>query len=325
MTGSWRFIRSPTAVLIAGEIWMGQQLRVGVTAGFVFAHVRDRATFSDWVECIHKVGRMGFAGIGLEIFNEEQEQIFAGSNLLEIKKLLDEYDLEVGQFVAEYSFQNLFSLDQARRRKGIDQIKYAAEACLKLERPKVVEVTSYPPPEWRETGAQFFQGFPASVRLPDNASYSEFWKVGLESVSACLEHLHSVGLIFAIEPRPNAMFSTPDSILRFVEQFPAAARPTVVLDVGHLEAQRETIDVAFEKTADALIGVHLADHNATNYKDIPGTGSVDWQAVISGLKRINYTGPFDLEYFNDNLTDPVAAYAQGKAFVEAQLQLAADS
>ena len=146
---------------------MGDELRVGVTAGFVFAHVQDRATFSDWTACIDKAGRMGFAGIGLEIFNEAQEDIFAGANLLEIKKLLDEYDLAVGQFVAEYSFQNLFSLDQARRRKGIDQIRYSGEACLELERPKVLEVTSYPPPEWLETSAQFFKGFPGSVRLPD--------------------------------------------------------------------------------------------------------------------------------------------------------------
>jgi D-psicose/D-tagatose/L-ribulose 3-epimerase len=156
--------------------------------------------------------------------------------------------------------------------------------------------------------------------MPPGAAYSDFWNAGLESIGECLEDLERTHLTFAIEPRPHTMFTTVDSVLRFVDRFDAGASPKVVLDTSHLQAQQEMIDVAIEKAAPVLAGVHLSDHSAANNREPLGAGSVNWDAVFGALKRIDYGGPLDLELYGNGIKDIDKDYLAGKAFVESMIR-----
>lgn len=296
-----------------------EKLKLGVTAGFVFAHVWDRATIKDWLKCIRKAGEMNFVRVGLEIFYEHQEPIFAGANLLEIKRMLDDYNLQVGQFVAEYAFQNLFSLKKDERNKGVDQIKLAIDICLKLERPRVIEIVAYAPREWVALGAKIYKGFLGKTKLPDQAGYYDFWQAGVESVGRCLQAVRQAGLVLAIEPKPNTMLTTVDSLLRFMNEFPVDAPLQAVLDICHLEAQREMCDVAIEKMAGRIAGIHVADHHPKRYREIPGQGSVNWDVVFRSLKKNKYHGPLDIELFGNHIKDVDRVYLKAKRFVETKI------
>lgn len=299
---------------------MSKGRRVGVTPGYIFAHVEDRQDLSIYLECINKAGRMNFAGIGLEILCETHEAIFSDANLLKISELLERYDLRVEQFIAEYAAADLFSLDPKRRARGRDRIGFVAELCLKLGRVEVVHIPSYKPEEWLETGAERYPGLPGAASLPPERTYGEFWDAGLESFRDCLADLKDTPLSLAIEPRPDTLLTTADGALRFADQLETGTNGLkVVLDTSHLQAQREMIDVAIEKASSRLVGIHLSDHSAANYREPLGRGMVNWDAVFASLRKIEYRGPLDIELYGGNIEDVDAEYWAGKAFVESRL------
>lgn len=294
--------------------------QVGVTPGYIFAHVEDRQDLSIYLECIGKAGRMGFSGVGLEILHEDHEAIFSNANLPGIIDLLEQYNLQVGQFIAEYASADLFSPDPKRRARGQDRIKVVAEICLKLPRVRAIQVPSYKPDAWLEAGGETYMGLPGRASLPPGTGYAAFWDAGLESISGCLAELADTPLSFAVEPRPQTILTTVDSALRFAGAVRAGGRGLqVVLDTSHLQAQQEMIDVAIEKAAPVLAGIHLSDHGADRYRAPLGKGNVNWDAVFASLRRIDYRGPLDIELYGDCINDIDGAYLAGKEFVEARL------
>jgi sugar phosphate isomerase/epimerase len=65
-------------------------------------------------------------------------------------------------------------------------------------------------------------------------------------------------------------------------------------DSGHAHIRHE-LDI-LETYADRLIATHLHDNNGLSDQHLlPGQGSIDWQWVISTLKRCGYAGPVNLE------------------------------
>jgi len=291
--------------------------RVGVTAGYIFAHVEDRQDLPIYLECIQKAGRMQFAGIGLEILREEHEEIFSDANLFRIKALLEQYDLHVGQFIAEYAAAELFSPDPERRARGRRRLAFIAERCLMLERVKTIQIPSYKPVEWSEEGAEQYPGLPGTASLPPETTYGVFWDAGLESIRGCLDDLEGTPLSLAIEPRPQTVLTTVDSVLRFAQQLDTdRERLKVVLDTSHLQAQREMIDVAIEKTSSRLVGMHLSDHSVANYREPLGKGTVHWDAVFASLRKVDYRGPLDIELYGGSIRNIDAEYLAGKTFVE---------
>jgi sugar phosphate isomerase/epimerase len=79
----------------------------------------------------------------------------------------------------------------------------------------------------------------------------------------------------------------------------------ICVDTGHANMHRDMYHepaVAFlEEFASSIFQFHVSDnHGEKDDHIVPGTGNVDWEAVLAALARTGYRGPVVLELNSDN-------------------------
>ncbi|UCF99513.1 MAG: sugar phosphate isomerase/epimerase [Spirochaetaceae bacterium] len=87
----------------------------------------------------------------------------------------------------------------------------------------------------------------------------------------------------------------------------------ICVDTGHANLHRERdhtyLQRLFQEFQDELIQVHVSDNfGVKDEHSLPGQGNIDWPAVMSTLKEIDFEGPFVLE-----LRTPPPRESAGKA------------
>ena len=122
----------------------------------------------------------------------------------------------------------------------------------------------------------------------------------------------------ALEIMPSAVIGGIDGFMRLCGQLD---NDTLGLnfDTGHAWAAKENIYMVPAKLNGQLLGTHFCDNfGHENLSLRPGAGSIDWPAVIDGLKTAGYEGSFDIEIIC--APDAVSyEYGKGRAFIESVL------
>jgi sugar phosphate isomerase/epimerase len=86
----------------------------------------------------------------------------------------------------------------------------------------------------------------------------------------------------------------------------------IMLDTFHMNIEEDSFDLSIIKSKNLLYHLHFADNN----RKMPGFGHINFDAVISALKKITYSGTISYEptinnlYYKDDLIF-------GKKFIEA--------
>ncbi len=117
-------------------------------------------------------------------------------------------------------------------------------------------------------------------------------------------------MLLLIEPEPGLLLETTNQYLEVAERLDA---PSVGLnfDVGHAFCVREDLPRAITRLASQIRHYHLEDIAASraHYHLVPGTGVIDFSAVISAIRQTGYDGWLTVELypFQD---DPDAAARQ---------------
>ena len=117
-----------------------------------------------------------------------------------------------------------------------------------------------------------------------------------EGVAATCEVVRAAGLVPAFEPEPGMAVETVAAYRELCLRLGAAA-PALTLDIGHLYAVWEGEPVhAIGACADRLAQVHLEDMRRGVHEHlVPGEGNVDFDAVLTALKKSGYGGPVCFE------------------------------
>jgi sugar phosphate isomerase/epimerase len=118
---------------------------------------------------------------------------------------------------------------------------------------------------------------------------------------------------------PSAVIGGIDGFMRLCDQL---GKDTLGLnfDTGHAWAAKENLYMIPAKLNGQLLGTHFCDNfGHENLSLRPGAGSIDWPAVIEGLRTAAYEGSFDIEIIcpPENVRQE---YAQGLAFIDAMLR-----
>jgi sugar phosphate isomerase/epimerase len=132
----------------------------------------------------------------------------------------------------------------------------------------------------------------------------------VEVLKPLAQHAHDRGILLLIEPEPELLLETTDQYLEVAERLNA---PSIGLnfDVGHAFCVREDLPRAIAKLAPHIRHYHFEDIAATrvHHHLVPGTGAIDFAAVVSAIRATGYDGWLTVELY-PFLDDPDAAARQ---------------
>lgn len=120
---------------------------------------------------------------------------------------------------------------------------------------------------------------------------------------------------FADGQRQRTYTATPAELIDLVDAFDHP-RVGVLWDTGHAHLQGLDQGAALRGIGSRLKATHIADNNGMwDLHLMPFLGTVDWKAVMDGLRAIDYPGDFTYEIHNyvrhmpDSLRDSAARVA----------------
>lgn len=129
------------------------------------------------------------------------------------------------------------------------------------------------------------------------------WQLGVESLRACAEVAHDVGVRLAVEPTPqdsNVLEDACDCLQLLDDAQLGPDVAGVMLDTAHIFHRHDDVRAAVREAGDRLIYVHLAELD----RDPPGTHR-DFTSVVQELRGCGYDGWLSLEVgFNRRDVDP---------------------
>jgi sugar phosphate isomerase/epimerase len=173
------------------------------------------------------------------------------------------------------------------RRVRIDHTRRALSLCAELGAPHITT----------EPGGPLARG----------QSRREAIDLFVEALKPLAEHAHDVGVLLLIEPEPGLLLETSDQYLEVAERLGA---PSIGLnfDVGHAYCVREDLPRAIAKLAPHIRHYHVEDIAASrvHHHLVPGTGAIDFAAVLAAIRQTGYNGWLTVELY-PYLDDPDAA------------------
>jgi sugar phosphate isomerase/epimerase len=189
-----------------------------------------------------------------------------------------------------YWYPSFIEPEPHYRQVRIDHTHRALDLCAELGAP---HITTEP-------------GGPLAPGQPRQEAIDLF----VEVLKPLAQHAHDRGILLLIEPEPDLLLETTDQYLEVAERVNA---PSIGLnfDVGHAFCVREDLPRAIAKLAPHTRHYHFEDIAATrvHHHLVPGTGAIDFAAVVSAIRATGYDGWLTVELY-PFLDDPDAAARQ---------------
>ncbi len=240
-------------------------------------------------ESMGKIKEAGFSSMEMEIVGGNQEYI---DNWQRVIDKSSELDLDIISIMAVT--YDMFSLDQKKREKSLD---YFAQICEMTNRIGSRFVTNcfYLPPELqpKEKSELYHGGPPVKIKIPKNFYWPYFRNMVIDQLTKSSHIASDNGLEFAMEIRAGDFITSVDGLIQLFDNS-EVENIGVIYDVAHVHAVKEYLDLGIHKFAenDYIKLVHLSDNDGAHaYHLPPGHGNIDFENVISTLKKINYDGP----------------------------------
>jgi D-psicose/D-tagatose/L-ribulose 3-epimerase len=156
-----------------------------------------------------------------------------------------------------------------------------------------------------EVGGEYLIVVPSAVGRPDAIDGNEFIR-SVNALKKCAGFFRAHGIKAAIEPIRSAEVSLTHSIddaLRLIETVGNDAIGHINADTYHMLLEESHIGEAILKAGRRLVNLHIADSN----RDAPGTGMIDFDAVIRAVYLVGMNeegryvtpeplGPFPVPY-----------------------------
>ena len=145
----------------------------------------------------------------------------------------------------------------------------------------------------------------------------------LESILRSAQWARESCVMLALE---NVECPVVDSIEKGMGFVRAADTPWFQMypDVGNLTAMEKDVTRELLAGGRHLVGVHLKDTRIREFRRVPfGEGLVDFDAAFRTLRRMQFTGPFMVEMWNESVADPGAVVRAARLWLGAKLDAAA--
>ena len=247
-------------------------------------------------DAIKRIARLGFKSVELIAWNGQVLiDYYTKETIAHLKKLLKDSGLRMTNF--NNSPRDLCSTDKKLRQASKDSYKKAVEVAHELGAETLTSVSPYP--FSMTNGYKHILELPKSqiwtikgdLNLDFSANYQQF----VEDMKELCQWNADAGLKLLIEPHPYRWVNSAQSMLRLMEHV-GAANLGFNLDPSHLFASGEFPQRTIYELKGKVWHAHFSDNDTlTNAHWRPGTGKIDWHAVMQALKDTGFNGEISFE------------------------------
>ena len=221
----------------------------------------------------------------VELLVPEPEE---GLKATDIRMALDDSGLSIALAARVSLARSISDEDPSVRQAGSDYLKY----CIDLAH--AVGAVSVGGPLY---GAPMVFAGRAPAPVTEKEMKAREERV-IEALSKLSLQAEDAGCLLALEPLnryETDVISTVSQALRVIK---AVDHPSLGLlfDTFHANIEERSIPDAIRMAADNLFYFQGNE----NHRGFPGTGNMDWPAIMKALCDINYKGPITLEPFRRN-------------------------
>jgi sugar phosphate isomerase/epimerase len=274
--------------------------RIGVSPAFIISAATSAFLATDYLAAIQRVAGLGFSAIQLEVFRQEAVAEWTPAVTAQVRALLEAEGLLPTQFVAHFLLHDFQSSHALSQRGGFHSFQRFLEVAEAFPRCPVITVPIPPFACPQNCDQQFLVESRASL---------------VDYLGQLLELTDKAGKRLALEIMPYALIGGTEGFLR-LRQEAGLESLAYNFDTGHAWARKEPMALIPALLGEAIAGTHLCDNQANeSLKWRPGTGTIDFVALLENLAVAGYQGSLDLEI----LCPPDAVdreYAAGRLFVE---------
>ncbi|WP_172328238.1 sugar phosphate isomerase/epimerase [Mangrovicoccus sp. HB161399] len=207
--------------------------------------------------------------------------------------------------------RSIASDDETARKGGLDYLRHCADVASELECP-IVGGPLYGEP-------MVFAGRPPVPR--SDAEIAERAMRTIEGLAAVAPHARARGVTLAVEALNRFETDILSTTRQAVELVDAVgdAGVKLMLDTFHMNMEDRSIPDAIRLAGDRI--VHFQANE--NHRGHPGTGHLDWTAIMRALAQVDYRGPISLEPFrraDDRIALPIAHWRAPREDESAKLR-----
>jgi sugar phosphate isomerase/epimerase len=212
-----------------------------------------------------------------------------------VKKMLQQYGLEVSSIAGMYLWEEEIKRDLASSDKKIrEQTIIYLFKCIDYA---------------QLMGAKLVIVVPAAVsKTVPSLSKKEDWKNSVKAVQEVAKYAEKKDILLAIEPinryETYLVNSIQDALYYACEV--NSSHVKIMADTFHMNIEERDIPEAIRIAGNNLINVHIADSNRCSV----GRGHINFKALIKALKEINYQYALTLEPLPP-VSDPYLALEGG--------------
>lgn len=227
-----------------------------------------------------------------------------GIDLVAAREALSAAGLDVVLAARVDTQRSISSQDAGARRGGIDYLKRCLE-CADALGARIVGGPLYGEP-------MVFAGRPPVPRGADEMKVRADRMIsGLAEVAPLAR---AAGKVFALEPLNRFETDMLNTTIQGIAAVDAVDDEGLglMLDTFHMNMEDRSIPDAIR-----LAGKRIVHFQANeNHRGFPGTGNMNWPAVLHALHQVGYDGPISLEPFRRNDQRLALPIAQWRAPVE---------
>lgn len=220
-----------------------------------------------------------------------------GLDAAELRRICDGEGLDIVLAARVNLQRSVASDDAAARQGGLDYLKYCIEAADRLG-AQIIGGPLYGEP-------LVFAGRPPHPWGDDQITARAARTI--EGLARVAPLAASAGKVLALEPLNRFETDIANTTAQAIELVDSVGSPGlgIVLDTFHMNIEERSIPDAIRAAGPRL--VHFQANE--NHRGFPGTGNMDWTAIMRALAQIGYGGPVSLEPFrreDDRVALPIA-------------------
>lgn len=204
-----------------------------------------------------------------------------------LKETFQNLDLELCCLMAVVD--QLFTPQKTEKEQALKDFKVITGLARELS-SKFISLCAYLPKEIRPVaGSELYVGGPSSrVEVREDFSWPDFWKNAVDQLARCAEIAAEREMGLLVETRANDFLSSTDAVMNVLQET-GAPNVGVILDVAHVHAGKEYLELVIPKLDGLIKLVHLSDNDGSQaYHYAPGKGNIDFLSVLKSLKRIGF-------------------------------------
>ena len=271
-------------------------------------------SMEDTLKVIDEVADLGFTYMEMEGVREDNMKAVWNARK-SIKNRIDDKGLKLMNFCP--ILPSLVSLDKTEREKGFELYKIGLDLSEYFE-TELVQIDSFTPPLKFKGEAPYKEainfGLELKIEIDPNFSWNDQWRVLVQSFDRAADMAKERGKKLCVEPRVGEMIANTDSALRLIDHM-SADNFGIVLDTGHLNAQKEILPLSVEKLGKKIYYLHVSDNDGKINKHLGlGRGNIDWEGVFLALKKHGFDGFVGLDI--GNIEDLDKEVIESRKFLE---------